>query len=190
MRKHFKFQPKQGIIFNDLQIKIISSRIIRKLNNIYFDVQCLSCGKIYQKPQHSFFGKRVTKCQCHKITSSGYKGYEDISSVYYNRIKSGAESRDLEFNITKEQMWEKYLEQNRKCALSGLSIFISRNMRKRDKMTASLDRIDSSIGYINTNIQWVHKDVNKMKMNFSEEYFLKICKLIVKNDKSKRKNRK
>lgn len=44
--------------------------------------------------------------------------------------------------------------------------------------TASLDRIDSSKGYIEGNVQWVHKYVNVMKWDFSMEEFLDICRKI------------
>lgn len=52
-------------------------------------------------------------------------------------------------------------------------------------MTASLDRIDSSRGYEIDNIQWVHKDVNKMKMGLSQNEFIDICKIISKNNRGK-----
>ena len=49
--------------------------------------------------------------------------------------------------------------------------------------TASLDRIDSSKGYILGNIQLVHRDVNRIKSDFEQDYFIKICKLIsLKNE--------
>ncbi len=50
-------------------------------------------------------------------------------------------------------------------------------------MTASLDRIDSTKGYTLDNIQWIHKDLNKMKMNFANDYFIKTCKLVAENNK-------
>lgn len=188
MRKHFKFKPKKGLVFKDLQIEIRSDKIIKRSNNVYFEVKCLSCGKEYEKSQHSFFGRVITKCQCHKQNSSGYKGFEDISSIYFNHIRVGAESRGLIFQVSKEDMWKKYLEQNKKCALTGLPILIHRNARKRKEMTASLDRIDSLVGYTPENIQWLHKDINKMKMNFSEEYLLKLCKLIVQHNEANCRN--
>lgn len=46
-------------------------------------------------------------------------------------------------------------------------------------MTASIDRIDSSKGYTKDNIQWVHKNVNIMKMDQTMDQFLYICKKIV-----------
>ena len=44
--------------------------------------------------------------------------------------------------------------------------------------TASLDRKNSNLDYTKENIQWVHKDVNYMKMSLNEKYFIKLCKLI------------
>ena len=47
--------------------------------------------------------------------------------------------------------------------------------------TASLDRIDSNKGYTIDNVQWVHKDINKMKMDLEEDVFIDNCKLIIEN---------
>jgi hypothetical protein len=47
--------------------------------------------------------------------------------------------------------------------------------------TASLDRIDSSKGYCEDNVQWVHKDINRMKNTFDQDYFISLCKLIAEN---------
>ena len=47
--------------------------------------------------------------------------------------------------------------------------------------TASLDRIDSTKGYSKDNIQWVHKDINCMKMDFSQQYFIDLCVKVAKN---------
>lgn len=44
---------------------------------------------------------------------------------------------------------------------------------------ASLDRIDSKKDYTIDNVQWVHKDLNYMKQDFTEEEFINYCKLVV-----------
>lgn len=54
-----------------------------------------------------------------------------------------------------------------------------RILQTYEEQTASLDRIDSSKGYIPGNVQWVHKDVNKMKLALSEKRLLELCTLIV-----------
>ena len=44
--------------------------------------------------------------------------------------------------------------------------------------TASLDRINSKIGYFKENTQWIHKDLQWMKGNKDEAVFINYCKLI------------
>lgn len=46
-----------------------------------------------------------------------------------------------------------------------------------------LDRIDSSKGYIENNIQWIHKDLQFMKNTMSDNKFIKYCQLVA--DKSR-----
>ena len=94
-----------------------------------------------------------------------------------NNLISGANRRKLSFEITKDELWLLFLKQGRCCALSGrrlsfVPINYSRNYRLQ---SASLDRIDSSLPYVLDNLQWVHKDVNKMKTNFKQADFLFFC---------------
>lgn len=63
------------------------------------------------------------------------------------------------------------------CALSGIPIIYKKHNKDSDA-TASLDRIDSSKGYVKGNVQWVHKDVNKIKNNLSEKRLMELCKSI------------
>ena len=91
------------------------------------------------------------------------------------RSASGKGKRaNIGISISIEEAWNLFLSQNRKCALSGIEIYCSPT--NRAKGTASLDRIDSSIGYHSENVQWVHKDINRMKNIFSQEYFIAMCK--------------
>ena len=76
-------------------------------------------------------------------------------------------------------------EQHHVCAISGMPIHLSSEKRRSKDFcnTASLDRIDSKMGYELGNVQWVHKDVNLMKNYFSNEYFISVCKLISAKNK-------
>lgn len=87
-------------------------------------------------------------------------------------------TRSFEFNITMEYAWDLYLNQNKECALSGLPIKFGFTRNKNDE-TALLGRINSKLGYVESNVQWVHKHVNMMKNAYSQEYFIKLCKLIL-----------
>lgn len=108
-------------------------------------------------------------------------GYEGIPGYYWKRIKRSALVRDIEFSINIEDMWELFLKQNKKCALSGIPI--SFGPSSCHSTTASLDRIDNKKGYIINNVQWVHKDINIMKNIFDNDYFIECCKKITENNK-------
>ena len=53
---------------------------------------------------------------------------------------------------------------------------------KSTDANASLDRIDNTKGYEIGNIQWVHKDVNWMKHDFDQSYYIQTCKMVANNN--------
>ena len=81
-------------------------------------------------------------------------------------------------NITIEEAWFILEEQNFKCALTNKKLILSKIWTKNQN--ASLDRINSKKGYIKDNVQWIHKDINKAKMNFDQDYFIQLCKEVTK----------
>lgn len=132
-----------------------------------------SCGCLNQE-------NRKRKCSEHP----NWKGYEEISLSYWNNMIKTGLKRGFGTSISIEEAWELFLQQNRKCALTGLPLtfaneYGSNNSRYR---TASLDRIDSSKGYDKENVQWVHKRVNKMKWDLDQKEFIQLCKLISENN--------
>ena len=76
--------------------------------------------------------------------------------------------------------WEQFLKQNRNCALSGEALRFQTKCKSSDG-TASLDRIDSSHGYIGGNVQWVHKDINYMKMDLDNAKFIDWCRKVAQH---------
>ena len=85
-----------------------------------------------------------------------------------------------------EEAWKIFLKQNKRCFYTNLKITHKKYLRRINNKdmyslgTASLDRKNSNLDYTKENIQWVHKDVNYMKMSLSEKYFIKLCKLIAR----------
>lgn len=116
------------------------------------------------------------------------KGYAGLTAALWRRIDGGAKIRKIPLLITPEQAWNLFLFQNKLCSLTGLELIMAASSTEsiRGGDTASLDRIDSSKPYTISNVQWVHKDVNRMKSNFAEDYFFKICQLIIKCQESKK----
>jgi hypothetical protein len=72
---------------------------------------------------------------------------------------------------------EIFEKQNGLCALTNVKLYFGR-CRFSHETNASLDRIDSNKGYIEGNIQWVLKDINFMKSNHNQDYFISLCKLV------------
>lgn len=118
------------------------------------------------------------------------KGVGDITASFWHGVKHGAEKRGrkIEFNITIEYAWELFLKQDRKCALSGIELKFHETGELRNCTTASLDRIDSSVGYIEGNVQWVHKNINTMKHDFKQEDFIEYCRKITEFNKNDNDN--
>jgi hypothetical protein len=119
-----------------------------------------------------------------KDKNSKWKGCEEITGSYWRSVIFGAtKARNLEFSIDIIFAWDLYVQQNRKCALTGLDIIFAQLNKDlvAGKQTASLDRKDSSKGYTKDNVWWVHKKVNIMKQSFSVEEFCYYCKLVAKN---------
>lgn len=106
-----------------------------------------------------------------------WTGYKEIYGSHWNVIQTSAKARNLEFNISIEYAWNIFIKQNRKCALSGMELQFGR----RGDQTASLDRIDSTSGYIEGNVQWLHKNINIMKMDMDQNTFVELCGRIWNN---------
>lgn len=125
--------------------------------------------------------KRCKSCAYKKIS----KGYKDISGTLWAKIKYCAKDRNIDFNITPEYAFELLVKQDGRCKLSNLEIELSPfSYQNRYNGTASLDRIDSSKGYIEGNVQWVHKDINQMKMDLPEKRFKELCSLVANHNNS------
>lgn len=155
---------------------------IKNSNNkgAYWNCEC-SCGNKGVISGQSLRNGSSTSCGCNKKKKL-FKGYEDLSGFYWYRVKSGAEKRGLDFSITMEYAWDLFIKQDKKCNLTGLPITLTKDILKSYKYhTASIDRIDSSKGYIEGNVQWIHSDVNIMKNSFSEKHFINLCFLVSKN---------
>ena len=67
---------------------------------------------------------------------------------------------------------------NKVCSLSGDKLYFGR-IKSRLETNASIDRIDSLLGYSIDNIQIVTKNINIMKAALTQEEFIRIIKLKV-----------
>lgn len=144
------------------------------------------CGNTHSVSKSHLRSGRITHCGCVRTLGSKHHqwtGTGEISSgFWYDHIVRSANGSKLnnrtrkskKLTITIEYAWDLFLSQARRCALSGLELTFPK-VSKDKNWTASLDRIDSSKGYIEGNVQWVHKDINIMKNKFNQDHFIKLC---------------
>ncbi len=159
------------------ELTVIAEAKKRISNRVTWTCLC-SCGK-YKDIISKHLTTGVTKT-CRGVihytgnNSKSWKGTKSICGKYFSQVKRGALARELSFNITIQDMENLAKEQGYKCNLTGMLL----NFDTNHNGTASLDRIDSNRGYEANNIQWLHKDINRMKQEFSTSYFLSLCKSI------------
>lgn len=108
-----------------------------------------------------------------------WKGSENIHGKFMYVLKRIADKRKLDCSVNIDYLDNLLVMQKSKCALSGLDISLTTDDSEIER-TASLDRIDSSKGYIEGNVQWVHKEINKIKQNLSQDRFIELCNLVSK----------
>lgn len=168
-----------GKKFGKLTAKYITGK--NKDRSTVWFCEC-ECGGNKEVPSTRLKRLITTSCGCLWKPRPGLRKYVgELSGQYWSSVRSSAKLRGLEFSITKEYAWELFLKQNKKCIYTGEVLSLERPDYAREKQTASLDRIDSNKGYIKGNIQWVHKDVQRMKNAFSHDRFLEVAKLIYFN---------
>ena len=88
----------------------------------------------------------------------------------YSAIKYKAASRGIEFDVSIDYLDTLWEQQDGRCFYTNEELDIT----SRDRATASLDRIDSNIGYIEGNVVWVLNEINFAKHTLTEERFLEL----------------
>lgn len=149
--------------------------------------QC-NCGERRYIPSEALRNNRSKSCgKCGtrngrlRELNSKWKGYGEIWMGKWQSFQDSAKRRNIPFKVTIKYGWKIFLKQKRKCKLSGLELrFYPKNNRN-----ASLDRKDHTKPYVKGNIQWVHKDINRMKWVLSDNKFIEYCALVVHNNSTK-----
>lgn len=132
------------------------------------------CGGTVNVRPTSLVRNKTNNCGC--AVRGKWKGMGRLSLTYFNRTKRGARKRGLSFKVTMPYLWRLYENQNGLCALTRLPIPMPIHLYEPTE--ASLDRVDSSKGYTEENVQWVHKDIQRMKSDLSPKRFTELCQLV------------
>jgi hypothetical protein len=152
--------------------------------DVWWNCEC-SCGKkVVTSRRRLANTRKPPSCGCLRsevASETHWRGAGELGLEKWSHIVRMARDRGIEVSLSIGDAWELYSAQGGRCALSGAPIIFTtrRSKEGRSACTASLDRIDSSIGYVPGNVQWLHKVVNIMKNVLSQEEFLLWCEMIV-----------
>lgn len=143
---------------------------------------CPNCGDVqsYLRRNYAIMSyneaKECKSCSNKKPENNSHKGWIKgvLRTSFAYKYQTQADIRGLDWDITFEYLAELLIKQDFKCALTGWDI----DAMEVNKNTASLDRIDSSKGYTEDNVQWVHKMVNMTKQQYTQEEFIDMCKAV------------
>lgn len=176
-----------------MPIKFTHEQAVKKLAEGGFDIletyinaftkvlmMCRNCNSTKSIKPILVFQGNTTSCGCKanltKSLSHRWTGYGEINGEYWGDLLRNAKSRNIEVKITIKDAWNLYRVQKGKCYLTGEDIPFRDTHRGFD--IASLDRVDSSLGYIPGNLIWIRKEVNRMKIDFSLSRVIYLAHLV------------
>lgn len=104
--------------------------------------------------------------------------------ILFKKCLKRAKKTNLEITITASDLKHQYDMQNGKCFYTHQEIILPLSFTSKSSDISNLvsvDRTDSSKGYIVGNIQLTTKTINILKLNYTHEEFLDICHTIASN---------
>jgi hypothetical protein len=134
---------------------------------------CTRCSNI--KNNSMFIDDKIRVCNA--CQERGKKYYEKKAETLEQKFKNwerGAARRKIEFNLTYDDI----------VILPFVCYYTNKDLtlKRHQPNTVSLDRIDSSKGYIKGNVVLCCSIINFMKQEFDVKDFVDYCKLVSQNE--------
>ena len=169
-----------------------------------WECEC-DCGTMCEKTDrslrhHDYNSTIKNSCGCENKKFARWESL-DIIPRHFNRIKTSAKRRKLEFDLTPEFLHELFHKQKSRSAISGRELLmpdkkgkgtgLSQCVSDNRDLIASLDRIDSSKGYTKDNVWWISRRENSCKMDLSiedmEQFFIDGCEYLEESRRIRKK---
>lgn len=142
---------------------------------VYWICKC-DCGGTYEGRNENIKLDFVASCKKCRKSSNKFANKSMNPKRYFKSILAHANKRGISCLISEAFINNLLIKQNYKCALSGLNI-------SYEEGNVSLDRINSDFGYTENNVQWVHRHVNFMKSEYSQDEYIRICEAVANHNR-------
>jgi hypothetical protein len=144
-----------------------------------YEGKCKACHDAYTKIYYEKNKSKVVQYRVDYNRNNTRKQYRNLDSRFNLLVKSASYRKKFEVSITPEYLKEVWEKQQGQCVYTKLPLLATANQFN----TVSLDRIDSSKGYVEGNVQLICSAVNKMKQDYTEDLFVLLSCLVTQNNK-------
>lgn len=158
----------------------------------YVELTCSVCGNNFTrlKRVETSTRKRFNKICCSRACAAKaqksdpeyikHRLFYQLSQVIRHRT-----SIEVGEDVDENYLYELWVRQEGKCPYTGMPLELkkTRNRGERIPYQASIDRIDSSLGYVRGNIEFVSLIANMAKNVWSKSTLIEFCTLVVDNAK-------
>lgn len=155
----------------------------------YVDLTCSVCGKQFKRKASI---ERVTRKKFAKICCSRrcaslveHSTDNDLKTRLFYQLSSVLRHSTIEVgeDVTGDYLLELWETQKHRCPYTGDELILKHHRGRGEKLVnqASIDRIDSSKGYIRGNIEFVSLMANYAKNSWTKQALIDFCKGVAEN---------
>jgi hypothetical protein len=147
---------------------------------------CKSCNnsniKVWREKNKEYrlsYDKQYYANNKEKIKVKNQKRYTNLTldQKFDQLVKTAGERKNKKCFITVEHLHDVWQRQEGLCVYTKLPL----TSEGHQLNTVSLDRVDSSKDYTVDNIQLVCVPINRMKLDYTEDQFIELCRLVTHN---------
>ncbi len=163
----FSNKNKRAIYFPESHEKICAKCGAKKSADYFYKHSDTNDG------WHSWC-KACCKAGDDRSRAKKYSTIEGRISTFLRTCKISAKKRKQKCSLTKQMLINLWAKQGGRCFYSGIEM----TTQPAENRSVSIERSDSSIGYIEENTVFVCNAINRMKSDLSLKDFLAMCKAV------------
>lgn len=162
------------------------------------EIVCNNCGKEFTKAKKEYDrqlrnGKKNFYCSRTCVGKHNVKNLGDHGGYHFSggsvkdeyspfrphlkRVRTRYVEKSKDYNISLSYLKELWETQNGICPLTGVNLILETGV-SNPNYSASLDRINSDIGYMKGNVQFISLTANHAKNKFSEDVIQEFFEII------------